>query len=174
MAGTKNKSRGGTMRAVGIVTTIVLVIAIPLLLVGWWQEWFAMGVGPGQQADQTELTFTVDKGEMSRDMEEASKEGEEFATAVSAAGELETVKGTLVEVKADEKTIAVRNSDTDELVRLKTDDRTDIFIDEQASTLAALSPGSEVAVAYRTTDDTENGAELPLVHKVTVLERAAD
>jgi hypothetical protein len=74
---TSDRRRPSLMRGFGILTTLVLLIGLPVLAAGLWQGWFSLS--SGSRAGQWQMEFMINTQEIKHDMGIATDERDQGA-----------------------------------------------------------------------------------------------
>ena len=85
---TSDRPRRSLMRTIGVLTTLLMLIVVPVLTVGFWKGWFA--VSSGSREGQWQLEFTIDTQEIKHDIGTAADQRDEWTERARQQGKSPT------------------------------------------------------------------------------------
>ncbi|MGH7128549.1 MAG: hypothetical protein ACREJB_10280 [Planctomycetaceae bacterium] len=144
------KNRTSGLR-VGLI--VFLVVGLCFLLLGFWRGWFALSAdsenAPGP--NETDITFTVDEGQIKQDAGAVTDDLKEARQTVEAVAETESVEGTLTRVDADARVIEVQDAD-DETLSLRLNEASVIEINGKEARVDQLHENDAAMVTYQSNE----------------------
>lgn len=152
------------------VFSVLLVLLICLVGLGFYQGWFAVTTHSDASADpdKVDVTLTVDKEKIKSDGEKLKEQAGELAGGVKQSaselgsdvremvktpgdaavkGPLESTKGTIEKVDLERRQVTVKTQ-RNEVIVVDTDPSTEIVLGPEKTTLEKVRPGDSVVVEH--------------------------
>lgn len=140
-------------RRFGGFMTLVLILLVIFVGVGFWRGWFSLSTRATEDGDgQTDVTLSIDQEEMERDAEAAleatRREAREVGEKIRAATDIRSVEGAVESVDPQQRTVTVRTEDND-VQTFRADENTELSRDDEPAEFGGISAGDTVIVVYR-------------------------
>lgn len=142
----------GKRRRIGGFFTFLLLLIVVVIGVGFWQGWFVISSQDEEGRGRTDVTLTIDKDEIQRDVDSAveatRRETREVGKKIEAARDINSVEGVVQSVDTQKGLVTVKTDDG-EVKSFPVGDETEISAAREGLGLDDLAAGDNVIVVYQ-------------------------
>lgn len=150
-------ARNGS-RSLGAAFIVLVLLLVIVVVVGIWRGWWRFGAEADKDKDTVEFKAQVDRERIGEDVGAVAESAREAAQNVGVAADLETVRGTVTDVRPASEELVIE-SETESLT-FKTSDATEFVVGEGAASLDTLQAGQNVLVTYRQQEDANSAIKI--------------
>jgi multidrug efflux pump subunit AcrB len=147
------------------VTVVGLLVAV-VIAGGFYQGWWKVSTTPKDDRGQSQVSLTVDQGEIKKDLQAAKDKAGGLSAKAQGSSETKSVEGAISRIDADGRALTV-TTDQREEVKVQITADTKVQIGAAAGKPDDLKSGDTVTVAY----ETGKGEQEKRATRVTVNEK---
>lgn len=149
------RRRGPT--ATGCVLSLLAILIVVVLIVGWWRNWYNVAT---QNAEQdVQIGVQIHKDEVGRDLGRLKEETKRLTESAQAAAELSTLEGVVTDLSPTQMTVRVAEQEHPVMI----DQVTQYYVGDNRATLEDVQQGHEVLVTFQETDGRKRASRVTVV-----------
>lgn len=142
---------------IGCAATLLLILVVVVLAVGWFRGWYEVS---GRDGDQDmEVGVRIHKEEVGRDLGKMRDETQRLMESAQVAAELSTMEGTVSGLSSSELTVRVGERDQSVAI----DDVTEYYRGNTQVELQSIQQGDQVRVIYQESDAGKRASRVTLL-----------